>query len=207
MLDARVNPADSVGATSVSLLRRAQEQSPVAWERIVALYGPLVYSWCQRKRFTTHDAEEIFQEVFLAASRSLASFQPDGQPCSFRRWLRVITQNKMRDVWERQRLPQAIGGSDAHQLAKGIADPAWDDDEEAIPASLETTLLCTRAWELIRSDFPNWYAEAFLRLVDGRESAGEIAASLGKQVGAVYNARSRIRKRLREEFEHLIELD
>src|SRR5262245_13672085 len=85
------------GQTSPSLLARAQENQPAAWEQLVDLYAPLVYHWCRRAGLGAEDTEDVFQEVFRAVARALADFRRDRAGDTFRGWLRTITSNKIRD--------------------------------------------------------------------------------------------------------------
>ena len=77
-------------------------------------------------------------------------------------------------------------------------------DSEA-GAEEEAGDLYRRALELIRSEFEERTWRAFLMVtVEGRLPA-DAAAALGTTPGAVYIAKSRVLKRLREEFGDLIE--
>jgi hypothetical protein len=74
---------------------RARARDASAWERLIALYEPLVCHWCRRAGLQEADAADVRQEVFLAVSRGLADFRRDGGAGTFRGWLRVITRNKV----------------------------------------------------------------------------------------------------------------
>ena len=59
----------SEGSISTSMLERVKVHEPEAWERLVALYGPVVY-WCARESgIEAEDAADIVQEVFAAVAR------------------------------------------------------------------------------------------------------------------------------------------
>jgi RNA polymerase sigma-70 factor (ECF subfamily) len=62
----------SRGATSTSLIRRVKDRDDEAWERLLDLYVPLVYSWCRRSGMQTEDAADVVQEVFRAVLRGIA---------------------------------------------------------------------------------------------------------------------------------------
>ena len=77
--------------TSLSLLQRACNEEPKAWERLCTLYGPIVYSWCRRSGLQDSDAADVVQEVFQAVFRHLKEFQTR---CGvFHAWLGHITAN------------------------------------------------------------------------------------------------------------------
>src|SRR5438094_6344454 len=76
---------DGGGApTSLSLLARVKARQEAAWERLVALYGPLVYSWCLRAGLQPADAADVGQDVFTAVLRNIASFRRDRPGDTFR---------------------------------------------------------------------------------------------------------------------------
>ena len=87
-----------------------------AWQRLVKLYGPLVYQACRRAGLQPTDASGVFQEVFQAVAMHIAGFRRDRPGDTFRGWLLTITQNKIRDHFRRLGTqPEAIGGTDAHR--------------------------------------------------------------------------------------------
>src|SRR5262245_33458149 len=105
--------------TSVSLLQRALRRDALAWERVVALYGPIIYGWCRKWGLQPRDAENVGQEVFLRLSVRLDHFRRDRPDDSFRGWLHTIARNCYVDFIRReQRQVSAAGGSDA-QLQLG----------------------------------------------------------------------------------------
>src|SRR3954452_3152176 len=104
-----------MSAMSPSLLLRVQANQAGAWERLVELYAPLVYHWCRRSQLGPEDTSDVFQEVFRAVAQHIREFRRDRPSDSFRGWLRIITQNKIRDHFRRvEHQPKAAGGTDAH---------------------------------------------------------------------------------------------
>jgi RNA polymerase sigma-70 factor (ECF subfamily) len=179
-----------------------------AWNRLVHLYGPLVYSWCCKAGLQEADAADVGQEVFRAVARRIGEFRHDRKEDSFRGWLRTIARNKMAD-FARQRADghHGVGGSDALTRLYEIADQAETADPNAAADEIndEHTVL-RRAVEMILSDFKPESRQAFLWVVvEGRDPA-DVAHELGISLNAVYLAKSRIKRRLRLEFEGLLEL-
>src|SRR5438067_13888376 len=106
--------ASSSGGTSRGLIERAREHDPRAWERMVALYAPLVLFWCRQWGLREDDAADVFQEVFQAVAAHLAGFRREPTGGTFRGWLRAITRNKVNDTFRRRhREPPGVGGSEA----------------------------------------------------------------------------------------------
>jgi Sigma-70 region 2 len=75
-------------STSASLLQRVRRFDPDAWDRLCALYGPVVYGWCRRAGLQENDAAEVLQEVFRSVFRGIGDFQKSAsQAGTFRGWL------------------------------------------------------------------------------------------------------------------------
>jgi RNA polymerase sigma-70 factor, ECF subfamily len=189
-------------STSLSLLERSKARDPTAWEQLVALYGPLVYYWCRRAQLTPEDRGDIFQEVFRAVASHIANFKREGG--SFRGWLLTITQNKIRDHFRRQlAVAPAVGGNEAQDRLLQLPAPA-DESSDSGATDPERALM-HRALQMIRPDFEEQTWQAFWRAVVDGCIAADIAADLCITVNAVYKAKARVLRRLREELGDLID--
>jgi RNA polymerase sigma-70 factor (ECF subfamily) len=191
--DAR--PASS--ATSRSLLERIRAGDAVAWERLVALYAPLVVHWCRRSGLREEDAADVFQEVFQAVAMHVASFRKERAGDTFRGWLRTITRHKLADHFRRLKgEPLAVGGSEAcHMLAQVPEGPEVEEEVEAAENGL-----FQRALELVRGEFEERTWQAFWRTAIEGQPAPEVGVALSMSPGAVRVAKSRVLHRLREEL-------
>jgi RNA polymerase sigma-70 factor (ECF subfamily) len=191
----------------MSLLQRVRTRDPAAWERLVALYGPMVYGWCLRSGLQPADAADVGQDVFAAVARAIDGFRHDHEGDTFRGWLFTITRNKIRDRPQRPGGTGA-GGTDAQRR---LAELPSEQPDEFIPMAdsdrvTEKKALCRRAVELIRVEFEPRTWEAFWRAFVDMQAPADIAAGLGLSVNAVYLAKSRILRRLREEYAALVDL-
>lgn len=194
----------SPGSTASSLLERARAHDPEAWRKLVDLYGPLVYHWCRQQRLAPEDVADVFQEVFRSVASSLATFRKDKPGATFRGWLLTITRNKIRDLYRRQQgKPRAAGGSDAREKLEQLPGPDESSDSALQPAPDAGVL--HRALEMIKGEFsePTW--QAFWRTTVDGESPADVAAALKITVNAVYKAKARVLRRLREECGELLD--
>jgi RNA polymerase sigma-70 factor (ECF subfamily) len=190
--DSMVAPVEP-GSDTRGLLEAVKQRRPEAWNRLAHLYGPLVFGWCRRAGLQTRDAEDVLQEVFLTVASRIADFQPDPNFGTFRGWLRMIARNKIGDWLRRHtRQEQAAGGSEARQALAEV--PGADLPEEEGAASA----LSHRALRLIQEEFTESSWQAFWRVVVEEQAPADVAADLGLSRNAVYIARSRILRRLRE---------
>jgi DNA-directed RNA polymerase specialized sigma24 family protein len=78
-------------------LGRARAGQQEAWQRLVDLYGPVVYRWCRGWGLGQEDAADVVQEVFVAVSSHIKEFHRDRPEDTFGGWLRTIAHNKVRD--------------------------------------------------------------------------------------------------------------
>lgn len=179
--------------TSASLLERLrQPNQPEAWARFVRLYTPLLYTWARAAGASGSDAADLVQDVFVVVLETLPGFTYDRHQ-SFRAWLRTVTFNRWRDLVKRRR-PLLVDAPEPE-----IADP--------LPALWEREYqrhLAARALELMQAEFqPNTWRACWLSVVEGR-SAADIGAELGMSENAVWVARSRVLRRLRQELRGLL---
>lgn len=88
--------ASKPGSISSTLLDQLRARRPDAWQRLVALYGPVTYRWCRRSNLTAEDAADVVREVLAAVMLHLPDFRRDRREDSFSGWLATITRNKVR---------------------------------------------------------------------------------------------------------------
>lgn len=205
MTDSHVDQDGVPDRTSSSLLERARLRDHAAWERLVSLYTPLVYRWCRKWGLQSQDAENVGQEVFLAVSRKLEDFRRDRPHDTFRGWLWRISRNRFLDHVRSNRPDRVgVGGSDARARIEQLERETESDTAESELLE-ERAILCQRAVELIRGEFSEQDWQAFDEsVVNGRRPA-DVAADQSRSVNTIYLARSRILRRLREEFAEVID--
>ncbi len=185
-------------SVSTSLLVRARSNDRCAWEKLADLVSPIVYTWVRRGGVPEADAEDVVQDVFLELSRGLNRFRRDQPGDSFGGWLRTLTRRRTCDYYRRGHAVGA-GGSAAKMRMEQVPE-APDGD----PTDDPTAELVRRGLESIRGEFAARTWHAFEALAVAERPVADVAAELGLTVGAVYMARSRVLKRLREELEGLL---
>jgi len=192
-------------STSISLLESVKADDVQAWERLVKLYGPSVYRWCRQSGLQSEDAKDVFQEVFGAVALHIADFRRENPGDSFRSWLCTIARNKVRDFFRRRaHRPQAEGGTGAYKRLQQIAENLPRDGE--FPAETDDrTRLVHQAAQLVQAEFENPTWTMFWRAAVRDEKPADVAADFGVSVSAVYQAKSRILRRLRQELDGLID--
>lgn len=191
--------------TSASLLDRLRV-APQGddWARLVDLYSPLIRGWLLRQSLPRQEADDVTQEVLTVLVRRLPDFERHPRPGAFRRWLRTITVNCLRDYWRASKArPRVTGASDFQRTLEQLADPdsglsrLWDQEHDRHVAD--------RLLEMIRPHFEATTWEAFLRFALKGEPAEQVAAALGLTANAVFIAKSRVLARLRQEGAGLLD--
>jgi RNA polymerase sigma-70 factor (ECF subfamily) len=185
--------------TPASLLERLRQPAEgQAWERFVALYTPLIYSWGRHVGLQDQDAADLVQEVFLKLVRVLPDFRYDARE-SFRAWLRTVTLNTWRDRRKR-RGDRPLPGDEA--ALAGVAAP---EDPESFWEAGYRRQLVGRALALMETDFRPTTWKAFWEQVVVGRPARAVASELGLSPGAAYAAKFRVLDRLRQELQGMLQ--
>lgn len=183
--------------TSINLLervRRREDQS--AWERFVSLYSPVLFRWAQCSGLSNDEAADLVQDLFLILLRELPEFEYDARRGSFRGWLKTVTTRLCRDRLQLRRphVPSAVD----------VADPA-DTPSEVFWEREYQQFLIRRAFDLMRTEFePSTWQACWEHTVSGR-TAADVGRELGMSEAAVYVAKSRVLRRLREELAGMLD--
>ncbi len=142
------------------------------------------------------------QEVLLAVSKAVGRWEADPARGSFRGWLATITRNLVVNFLIRQsRHPRGTGDSNFARWLDEVPSP--DCGESQLFALEHRRQVFLLAASEIESEFRSEHWRAFWETsITGREVA-EIARELKMSAGAVYVARSRVMKRLREKVSEI----
>jgi RNA polymerase sigma-70 factor (ECF subfamily) len=174
--------------------------------RFVDLYQPLITYFLVKLGVHQQDVEDLAQDVLAVVVGALPKFTHNGRKGAFRAWLRVITTNRVREWWRKNRHnPQACGGSDFLKMVEQLEDPAsalsglWDREHDQ--------QVLQRLLSLVERSVDSQTKNIFHRLVYDNARAADIAAELNIDIGIVYAAKSRTLHRLRDEAKDLLDLD
>jgi RNA polymerase sigma factor (sigma-70 family) len=185
-------------STHASLLIRLRNLHDAgAWQLFVSTYAPLIYRYCRRQGLQEADTSDVTQEVLSQVTRSIATFDYQPERGRFRDWLGAVVRSKLaRHHQKRARLRTETSEHEVLEtLDETLAaetDSEWVDDFNAH--------LLQVAFERIKADFEptNW--RAFEMVWIENKPAAEIASTLGMTPSALYVAKWRVLKRLREEI-------
>jgi RNA polymerase sigma-70 factor (ECF subfamily) len=168
------------------LVVRMQAGDERAFAEIVRRHGPRLRALALRFSGDRAAADDLLQETFLAAWRSVARFVPGGAP--YGAYLTRVAVNRAIDGDRRRRLRKFFG----LEAGAGIADPA---------ALADDTVAGRQALAAVARDIkalPPRQRLAILLAADGERSNREIAAALGLSEGAAEQLLVRARRTLRQ---------
>jgi RNA polymerase sigma-70 factor (ECF subfamily) len=195
---------DAMHDTSASLLERLRiEPDAASWQRLADLYTPLLHIWLSRYSLQRADEEDLVQEVLGAVVREMPQFVHNEHKGAFRRWLRNILVNRLRNFWRsRQQRPIATGDSDFASMLDELEDPSsglsrlWDQEHDRI--------VVRRLLDLIEPEFASSTWRAFRSVMFEGKKEDIVSTELGISVNAVFIAKSRVLSRLRQEMKGLV---
>ena len=185
--------------TSVSLLERLRQSNQTqAWERFVELYTPLLIYWSRRTGLQAQDAADLVQDIFVLLVQKIPEFTYQKDQ-SFRGWLRTILMNKWRNRLRDN--ARSAANADSAELSGLVGENGLESHWE----QEHRQHLVKRALELMQADFePKTWKACWGLVVEGRSGA-ELATELGVSENAVYIAKWRVLRRLREELAGLVD--
>ncbi len=184
---------ENTPASLLERLRSPGEQQ--AWERFVLLYSPLLCYWVRKIGAPPNEVADLVQEIFTILVQKLPEFRYDPGK-RFRGWLWTITLNKCRERC--RRLPPYPAGD-------LLPDPTVPDGTETIDEAEYQRYLMKRALQLMQTEFQPTTWQVFWECVIVGRSAAEVSRQFGLTVDAVYAAKSRVLRCLRQELADLLE--
>ena len=185
------------------MLDRLKNGDDCAFGELVNTHWDKIYNRANSLLSNHQDAEEVAQDTFLRARKSIVNFRGE---CSLSTWLYHIATNLARNKhwywWRRKRgesvsLDSQVGDDENTRLCDVIAG---DDDTPA--EETESNEFARTLPEAIAS-LPTKYGDVIKLRVARDLSYEEISAELGISVGTVKSRLSRAREYLREELEKL----
>lgn len=188
--------------TRHSLIQRLQDAGDdAAWEEFASIYRPIIVRIALRKQLPFDDAEDLAQQVLLLVLKNISKWKSDPARARFRTWLQTVVRNATMNALTRRPMDQASGGTSSLQQLNQCPDKAdslWFDLEWQRE---------TLRWvaQQIRGEFESTTWNAFWDTAIEQLSAQEVAERIGKSVGAVYIARSRVMQRIKQRIADLDE--
>lgn len=184
------------------ILRLRDGRNQQAWAEFLELYQPLILRLVRAKGLQDADAREVTQDVLLAVVAAIPRWDANPAKGSFRGWLSTITRNLVVNFLIRQaRHPRGSGDSD---FAKWLDElPVATCEESQLFDGEHRRQLFQWAASRVQREFNAATWQAFWQTSVENRDVTDVARDLKMTAGAIYVARSRIMKRLRECVEQL----
>jgi RNA polymerase sigma-70 factor (ECF subfamily) len=183
------------------ILRLQDGGDEAAWEEFVAIYRPVIVRMAVLKGLQHSDAEDLSQKVLLSVAKKIPEWEHDPARAKFRTWLGRVVRNATLNTLSRMPADRGDGRTTAMLALAGYADKAANDSEVF---ELEWRREAFR-WiaDQVREEFQPATWDAFwLTAVDGL-TAEETSQKIGKSIGAVYVARTRVMQRIQAKLKQL----
>jgi RNA polymerase sigma-70 factor, ECF subfamily len=182
--------------TCHSLIVRLQcRDDEAAWEEFVAIYRPVIVRVAVARGLQPTDAEDLAQQVLLSVARSIPQWEHDPARARFRTWLGRIIRNAVVNAVARRTADRGIGGTGAMVSLRNTVSP--QDDLALLETEWQREAFRWAA-DQVRDEVDTSTWEAFRLTAIESLPASEAARRTGKSIGAVYMAKSRVMKRLKE---------
>ena len=187
--------------TSATLLARLRQvpSDQAAWVQFTERYGRKIYAWCRRWNLQGADAEDLTQDVLLKLAEKMQTFVYDPAK-SFRAWLKTVARHAWSDSWSGRKAAVAAGGSQAVELLQTVE--AREDLVRQLDAEFDREVLEEAVARVRVRVTPKTWRVFELTAHEGKSGA-EVAEELGMTVAAVFVAKGRVQRLLREEVRRL----
>ncbi len=185
--------------TLLARLARSGQADQAAWHDFVNHYGRKIYRWCLHWGLQEADARDVTQQVLLKMARQMRSFVYDPDK-SFRAWLKTVARHALLDFQSSWRPDRGSGDSGVHDHLNSVE--AGEDLLQKLEDEYDHELL-EQATLRVRLRVASHTWEAFRMTALEGVPAKDVAAQLSMKIATVYEARSSVLKKLKEERELL----
>ena len=182
--------------TDTDIIQQVLQGNQNAYATLVNRYQGYVFTIVLRYVKAREDAEEVAQDVFVKAYRSLADFKGASK---FSTWLYTITTTSCITFLRKKKL-------EVHSLDNERVFAVADNVDSGMSANqIEQKSKVTMVNEAIKLLSPD-DAQIITLFYKGEQSLEEIAQVLGKEVNAVkvqlHRARTRLKEKMQKHFSH-----
>lgn len=166
-----------------------------SWAEFSEIYMPLIFGFCIKRGLKKTDAADIAQEVMRSVSLALKKGQYDPTRGKFRAWLFTTVRNAISTYYRKMaRVPLTVAET---TLLEHVNATPSEHEQQNWERDYQSQLL---AWaiEKIRPEFADRIWRAFEATAIEDLSAKAISEEISMTPNAVWVARHRVMKRLKE---------
>jgi RNA polymerase sigma factor (sigma-70 family) len=190
---------DDLTPTRATLILRLQDmEDQDSWAEFSEIYMPLIFGFCLKRGLQRTDAADVAQDVMRSISLALKKAQYDPKRGKFRAWLFTSVRNAISTHFRKQaRVP--LTAAETTLLEHVNATPS-DAEQENWERDYQSQLL-SWAIEKIRPEFGDRVWRAFEGTTIEDLPAKQVSAEIDMTTNAVWVARHRVVKRLKEKVQ------
>jgi RNA polymerase sigma-70 factor (ECF subfamily) len=201
-----MRPVVDDGSTSPTLLSEvANWQDHPAWVRFQGRYDPLLRRWCHSYALDNDSIDEVCQRIWIELADRMRTFHYDPNR-TFRGWLRRLCDSRVVDFLRQRRAVNllSLDGRDGECEAgarESSMDPGDSDHCEGAADLLRLSLLgeAEKVQAAVRAKVKPLTWDAFWLVGVCDWTVERTAKALGMTHTAVYAARKRVARMLRDE--------
>ena len=192
----QVNLETMTNTVMLDGLRDAGNRS--VWGQFVGRYQPMILKYARRFGLTAADAEDAAQQAIIAFCTAYQEGKYDRDKGRLRVWLFGIARNQIRNVIKkkgRRREVQVVNDASETDFFVRETD---DDTFERIWEEEWRDAVLRQCLDEVRKEFDAKTVQAFEQFAWKGKPAQQVADELGVTANAVFIAKHRIMKRIRE---------
>jgi RNA polymerase sigma-70 factor (ECF subfamily) len=195
------NSDDPFLSTRVSLLGRLRNcEDHDSWRTFFESYWRLIYSFAIRAGLGEHEAQEVVQETIISVAGTMSKFKYDPDACSFKSWLRHLTERRIADQIRKR--PKTLLANDSSgnrdtDVLQTVPDPAGNDFEAIWHAEWQENLQSAALQKLQTLVKAKHYQIYLLHVIQGK-GAVEVSSLCDVNAATVYVIKHRLSRMLHE---------
>ncbi len=200
--------ADEFLPTRASLLKRLKDwDDQESWREFYAIYRKLIFATALKAGLNETEAEDVVQETAISVAKTIKDFEYDRSRCTFKSWLRFLTQKRIADHFrKRGREPrisrERTSASAKTPLLERLPDPESLNLEGIWDQEWQQKVL-EGAIERVKKQASPEQFQIFDYYVLRKKPVKEVAALLDVSVAQIYLARHRVAKLVKKEVAYL----
>jgi RNA polymerase sigma-70 factor (ECF subfamily) len=176
----------------VRLVAEVLRKDRKATGEFVSRYSDCVYSYVRRRMIPrTEVAEDLIQEVFVAAWQSLKNYRGDA---SLRHWLLGIARHKVDDHYRKRLRTLDWPDSEDESIAEPSVTPTYEEQMDRV--------LLQKKTRRVLATLPEAYCLVLLWRYQEDRSAREMAQLTGKTEKAIERLLARAREHFKRRWNH-----
>lgn len=184
--------------TSTMLLDGLKDAgNQTVWQDYVGRYRPLLVDYARRLQLPPADAEDLAQQVLMAFATAYRDGKYDPRKGRLRAWLFGIARTTIRN-WRARQRPRELQVADTGEGTGFVAQVQDEDRMERLWEERWQQAVLQQCLTEVRREVEDKTFRAFEMFARQGMPAKQVAEELGISQNAVFGARRRVLRRIRE---------